>query len=96
MEKHLKVLQCGSCEPLKLAVHGAALGLAAVMTLYNAAAWLARRERHLGLNAVLYTALTVWEQQHVSHHLDELRRVSEPAALPSVSEPPAELGRIAA
>jgi len=70
----LGVLQCGSCEPLKLGVHGAALGLAVVMGAYNAAAWLSRREHHLAVNAVLYAVLTAWEQKHVAHHLAELRR----------------------
>jgi hypothetical protein len=70
----LDVLQCGSCEPLKLGVHGAALGLAVVMGAYNAAAWLSRREHHLAVNAVLYAMLTAWEQKHVSHHLAELRK----------------------
>lgn len=88
----LDVLQCGSCEPLKLGVHGAALGLAVVMGAYNAAAWLSRREHHLAINAVLYAMLTAWEQKHVSHHLAELRK---PRVTPSgpalvVVPPPAE------
>src|SRR2546421_12636104 len=69
MNTPLRVLQCGSCEPLKLGVHGAAFGLAVVMGLYNAAAWLSRRERHLAVNAVFYVALTAWEQHHVAHHI---------------------------
>jgi hypothetical protein len=77
MKIDLDVLKCGSCEPLKLSVHGAALGLAVVMGLYNAAAWLSRREQHLAVNAVLYAMLTAWEQKHVAHHLAELRRPRE-------------------
>jgi len=73
----LPVLQCGSCEPLKASVHGTALGLFAVMGLYNAAAWLARREQHLAVNAILYAALTAWEQQQVAHHIEALRRSQE-------------------
>ncbi len=73
----LSVLQCGSCEPLKASVHGTALGLFAVMGLYNAAAWLSRREQHLAVNAVLYAALAAWEQQQVAHHLEALRRCQE-------------------
>jgi hypothetical protein len=68
------VLKCGSCEPLKAGVHATALGLAVLMGLYNAAAWLSRREHHLAVNAVLYAALTAWEQKHVSRHVAELRR----------------------
>ncbi len=73
----LKLLQCGSCETLKMAVHATALGLAAVCGIYNAAAWLSRREQHLAINAVLYSLLTAWEQQHVVHHLAELKRPRE-------------------
>ena len=69
MDIQLRVLHCGSCETLKAGVHATALGLFAVMGLYNAAAWLCRRERHLAVNAILYAALTAWEQQHVAHHL---------------------------
>ncbi len=74
----LGVLQCGSCERLKAGVHATALGLAALMGLYNAAAWLSRRQPHLAVNTVLYIALTAWEQQHVSHHLAEMRRPCPP------------------
>ena len=70
----LKVLKCGNCEELKLGVHGLALGIAALCGLYNSAAWLSRREPHLAVNAVLYTALTIFEQRHVVHHIAEIRR----------------------
>jgi hypothetical protein len=70
----LTVLNCGSCEALKLGVHAATLGLAVVMSAYNAAAWLRRRDQHLAVNALLYTALVAWEQHHVLHHLGLLRR----------------------
>ena len=73
MTRDLEILQCGSCEGLKIGVHATALGLAALMGVYNAAAWLSRREQHLAVNAILYAALTVWEQQHVAHHIAELR-----------------------
>jgi len=45
-----------------------------VMSAYNAAAWLRRRDQHLAVNAVLYTALIAWEQHHVLHHLALLRQ----------------------
>ena len=77
MGNPLNVLKCGSCEVLKAGVHGTALGLAVVMGVYNAAAWLRRREQHLAVNAVLYAALTAWEQKHVAHHLALLRRPRE-------------------
>ena len=74
MTMDLEVLKCGNCEELKAGVHAAALGLFVVMGVYNLAAWLSRREAHLAINAVLYTALTAWEQQHVTHHLAALKK----------------------
>ena len=85
MTMSLPVLQCGNCEPLKASFHATALGLCAIMGLYNAAAFLSRRQRHLAVNAIVYTALTVWEQRHVSHHVAELRKRHEPLAAPSVA-----------
>jgi hypothetical protein len=84
-------LHCGHCEPLKAGVHATALGLFAVMGVYNVAAWLSRRERHLAINAIVYAALTAWERQHVAHHLAELH----PAAMPPV-EPETALPKLAA
>lgn len=86
MDMQLRVLHCGSCETLKTGVHATALGLFAVMALYNTAAWLCRRERHLAVNAVLYGALTVWERTHVAHHLAALRD-HEPPAVPRPTGP---------
>jgi len=63
-----RFLQPGEGEMLKGAVHAAVCGLALVCGVYNAAAWLTRRERHLGVNAVLYAGLAVWEAAHVRHH----------------------------
>jgi hypothetical protein len=88
MAMELRILQCGSCEPLKLGVHAGAFGLAVVMGLYNAAAWLSRREPHLAINTVLYVALTAWETEHVRHHLIEIRRLRPEAPSPAVEEPP--------
>jgi len=70
----LPILKCGNCEELKLGVHATALGLAALCGVYNAAAWLSRREQHLAVNAVLYAALIAFEQRHVAHHIAEMRR----------------------
>jgi hypothetical protein len=81
MTMDLEVLKCGNCERVKLGVHGLALGLAALCGAYNAAAWLSRREQHLAINAVLYAVLIAFEQQHVSHHIAEIRRPkAEPEA----------------
>lgn len=82
----MQILQCGQCERLKTSVHAATLALTALCGLYNAAAWLKRREVHLALNAVLYAALTAWEREHVVHHLAELRQVPCPARLPERSD----------
>jgi hypothetical protein len=75
----LPILDVGSCEPLKAAIHGAALSLAALMCAYNTAAWWRRRQRHLAVNAILYIAATVWEQRQVAHHMTRCS-VSPPAA----------------
>src|ERR1041385_5444942 len=73
MTLDLDILKCGNCEELKVGVHAGALGLFAVMGIYNAAAWLARRERHLAVNALIYAGLIAWERQHITHDLAELR-----------------------
>jgi hypothetical protein len=65
----LPILNVGSCEPLKATIHAAALGLCALMGLYNAAAWMKRRQPHLAINAVVYLAATYWEQRHVAEHM---------------------------
>ena len=80
MTTGLPILKCGNCEELKLGVHATALGLAALCGLYNAAAWLSRREQHLAVNAVLYAALIAFEQRHVAHHFAEMRRPRSGAA----------------
>lgn len=96
MNRQLSMLQCGSCEPLKMGVHATALGLFAVMGLYNAAAWLTRREQHLAVNAIVYTALMAWEQKHVAHHLAAIRRAEEPPPLAVCADPPTSVDVLAA
>lgn len=71
----MKVLQSGNSEPLKAAVHGLALGTAALCGAYNLAAWLVRRQKHLAINVVLYGAVVAWEFTHVRHHLAAQRSV---------------------
>lgn len=73
----LAVLEQGSCEALKAGVHATALGLAVLMGLYNAAAWLLRRERHLAVNTILYAALTAWEREQVAHHMAGCRQLRD-------------------
>lgn len=72
----LPILNSGSCEPLKAGVHGFAMGLAAVMGLYNAAAWVQRRQRHLAVNAIIYALAIAWEQRHVAHHITACRQLA--------------------
>jgi hypothetical protein len=66
----LRILDNGSCEPFKAVVHGTALALCALMGLYNAAAWLRRRQPHLAINAAVYLTAVMWERQHVVHHIE--------------------------
>ncbi len=63
------VLNSGNCERVKAAVHGVALATAAVCSGYNIAAWLVRRERHLAVNGLFYSAAVMVEIVHVRHHL---------------------------
>ena len=77
---HVQALDSGTLEGVKAGVHGAALGLAAVMCLYNAAAWLQRRERHLAINAIVYGSAIILERQHVLHHRETLHRLALAAA----------------
>ncbi len=65
----VKVLDSGRCEPMKAAVHGVLLATMGVCLVYNAAAWLRRRQRHLAVNAVIYSAGVLWEGSHIAHHL---------------------------
>ena len=76
MKVELPILRHGSCEPFKAGIHGAALVLAVVMGAYNAAAWLHRRERHLWINAVVYSLLAEFERHHVAHHIAACRKVA--------------------
>jgi hypothetical protein len=79
------MLNVGQCEPLKAAVHGIMLATVAVCAVYNAAAWLKRRQRHLAINAVIYGAAVLWERKHVMHHLAECT-LPEPVLVAHVEE----------
>jgi hypothetical protein len=54
---------------MKASVHGVALATAAVCGGYNIAAWLVRRERHLAINVLFYSAAVMFEIVHVRHHI---------------------------
>lgn len=64
----MSLTTCGEHETLKTTVHVVMLVGATTCCAYNAAAWLARREPHSAVNAVIYGALAWLECQHVQHH----------------------------
>jgi len=64
-----EMLDSGRCEPLKAAVHGVLLVTVSVCAAYNAAAWIKRRQPHLAINAIIYSAAALWERCHIAHHL---------------------------
>jgi hypothetical protein len=73
----LPILSSGKCEPFKAWIHGASLGLLALMGLYYSAAWINRRERHLAINAIVYGLGVAYERRLVAHHLAACRRQVE-------------------
>jgi hypothetical protein len=96
MTTRLPILDRGTCEPFKAVVHGLSLGLVSLMGLYNAAAWLKRRERHLAVNAVIYGLAIAWERRLVAHHIDACRKCPEVTTEPhGNSEPVRELDAVA-
>ena len=62
----------GNHEMLKSGVHGAAGAIAALMAAYNIAACCFRRDRHLRLNAVVYTLAVAWEIKQTLHHVEHV------------------------
>lgn len=75
----MRLCQPGHFERLKLAVHAVAALTGGAMAIYNAAAWLERREPHHAVNAILYTAFTGYEIPHVQHHYRAIRAADAPA-----------------
>lgn len=64
------MLAVGEHERLKASVHVAVGVLAAVCAVYNALAWWRRRQPHLAINTVMYSALVVYEARQVDRHLN--------------------------
>jgi len=62
----------GNHEVLKSGVHGAAGAIAGLMAAYNIAACCFRRDRHLRLNAILYTLAFGWEIKQTLHHFEHV------------------------
>ncbi len=75
----------GNHEALKCGVHGAAVALAAVMAAYNIAACCFRSDRHLRLNAVVYSLAVGWELKQTFHHLS--RTATAAAVVPQSAVP---------
>ena len=59
----------GEREEIKGGVHAVACAVAMVMAGYNIAAWHFRHQRHLGINAVVYSLAVAWEVKQTLHHL---------------------------
>ena len=68
------MLDSGQCEGMKAVVHAVLMATVGVCAAYNTAAWLKRRQRHLAINAVIYSAAVWWEHCHVRHHLRDCPR----------------------
>lgn len=64
-----EMLDNGECEPMKAAVHAVLMATVALCAAYNTAAWIKRRQTHLAINAIVYSAAIWWERCHVEHHL---------------------------
>ena len=59
----------GNHESVKCGVHGAAATLATLCAVYNITACCFRRDRHLRVNAVIYSLALAWEVKQTLHHL---------------------------
>jgi hypothetical protein len=59
----------GNHEVVKCGVHGAVGILVALCATYNITAWCLRRDRHLQVNALVYTVAVAWELKQTIHHL---------------------------
>jgi hypothetical protein len=79
----------GEHEFLKCGVHGAAGVIAGLMAAYNIAACCFRRDRHLRLNAAVYTLLVAYELKHTLHHLKAAQAATSTTAPTTDAEPAA-------
>lgn len=67
----------GNHESVKCGVHGAAGALLALCAAYNITACYYRRDRHLRINAVIYSLAVAWEAKQTLHHLVASSRCDE-------------------
>jgi hypothetical protein len=68
----------GNHEGVKCAVHAAAGLLVGACAAYNITASCFRRDRHLRVNALVYSLAVVWEFKQTIHHLNATSRCSPP------------------
>jgi len=71
----------GNHERVKCAVHAAAGCLVAACAAYNITASCFRRDRHLRINAVVYTLAVAWELKQTLHHLTATGGCAAPAEM---------------
>jgi hypothetical protein len=62
----------GNHEVVKCAVHAAAGVLVGVCAAYNITASCFRRDRHLRINAIVYSLAVGWEFKQTLHHLNAM------------------------
>ena len=72
----------GNHETLKCAVHGAACAIAGLMAAYNIAACCFRRDRHLRVNAFVYSLLVAYEIKQTVHHFKAVTSSAQRPELP--------------
>lgn len=70
----------GNHEVLKCGVHGAAGVIAGLMAAYNIAACCFRRDRHLRVNAAVYTLAVGYEIRQTLHHLKCINSLKQGAS----------------
>ena len=70
----------GNHEMLKCGVHGAAGVIAGMMAAYNIAACCFRKDRHLRLNALVYSLAVAYEVKQTMHHLDAINSAAPECA----------------
>jgi hypothetical protein len=70
----------GEAERVKGSVHAAAGAIVGLMAVYNAVAWWHRRERHLGVNAIVYAAGFALEAYQTRRHFVRQDEEAIPAA----------------
>ena len=68
----------GNHEAVKCAVHAAAGVLVGVCAAYNLTAACFRRDRHLRVNAIIYSLATAWELKQTLHHLEAVSGCDAP------------------